>query len=404
MFGGVFIASRTEGLEEARDKKIVIVDGTGGTLATAFHQVVVAQSVTAAGMGGDTGSNYMIDRHPDAEINDDERLALSERVRNEEMEAFVEIPADVLEQGGAAGASSTVKFYAQNAVLSPARGWFERVLNETVTTHRLNALNLDVAAVKQATAHINVAPLGLVKKSADGTIRGADEGRSMLAIFLPFGFMMLMFMVIFMSAQPLLESVMEEKSGRIGEVLLGSVNATQLMLGKLLGNVAGSMTVVAIYAAGAYIAARYNAWTDLMPLEVAPWFLVYQVLAVLLFSSIFMAVGAAVTQLKEVQTLLLPVWLLLATPMFVWLPIVRQPNGTIAKWMSFFPPATPLVMVLRLASDAVIPAWQIAATLLLLVATTGVGVFAAGRIFRIGMLWQGKSPRITELARWAFRG
>jgi ABC-2 type transport system permease protein len=244
----------------------------------------------------------------------------------------------------------------------------------------------------------------LFKQSADGAIRSAEKGSNMVGIFMPFGFMMLMFMVIFMSAQPLLESVMEEKSGRIAEVLLGSVNSSKLMLGKLLGNVAGSLTVVAIYAGGAYFAIVYNGWTDMVPLGLAPWFLIYQILAVLLFSSMFMSVGAAVNQLKEAQTLLLPIWLLLACPMFVWLQVVREPNGTIAQWMSFIPPATPLVMILRLASEATIPTWQIVASLVLLVAATAFGVYVAGRIFRVGLLWQGKSPRISELIHWAWRG
>jgi ABC-2 type transport system permease protein len=168
--------------------------------------------------------------------------------------------------------------------------------------------------------------------------------------------------------------------------------------------VAGSLTVIAIYGAGAYFAAAYNGWSDAMPLDSAPWFLVYQVLAVLMFSSIFMAVGAAVNQLKEAQSMLLPVWLVLVAPMFVWLHIVREPNGALARWMSFFPPATPLVMVLREASEAVIPAWQIAASLVLLVATTALCVYVAGRVFRVGLLWQGKSPRLRELAQWAWRG
>ena len=69
-------------------------------------------------------------------------------------------------------------------------------------------------------------------------------------IFLPFGMMMLMFMVVFLAAQPMLESVLEEKSQRIAEVLLGSANAFHLMIGKLIGGVGGSLTVVAAYAAG----------------------------------------------------------------------------------------------------------------------------------------------------------
>jgi ABC-2 type transport system permease protein len=72
--------------------------------------------------------------------------------------------------------------------------------------------------------------------------------------------------------------------------------------------------------------------------------------------------------------------------------------------MSFIPPAIPLVMVLRLASEAVVPPWQIIAGLVLLVAATAICVYVAGRVFRIGILWQGKSPRFIEIIRWAWRG
>jgi ABC-2 type transport system permease protein len=176
------------------------------------------------------------------------------------------------------------------------------------------------------------------------------------------------------------------------------------MLGKLLGNVAGSLSVVAIYAAGGYAAAAYNGWTNLIPWEMLPWFLLYQTLAVLLFSSIFMAVGAAVSQLKEAQSMLLPVWLLIAAPMTVWFQIVREPNGSMATWMSFFPPTAPMAMILRLSSETVIPRWHIALSLALLVLATAACIFIAGRIFRVGLLWQGKSPKLGELARWALRG
>jgi ABC-type Na+ efflux pump permease subunit len=268
----------------------------------------------------------------------------------------------------------------------------------------LAALKLDAAEVRQATAPVLVVPLGLYKQTADGRIRAADEGKNMIGVFLPMIFMMLMFMVIFMSAQPLLESVMEEKTGRIAEVLLGSVSPFQLMAGKLLGNVAGSLSVLAIYAGGGYAVAAYNGWTDYIPIDLVRWFLLYQILAVLLFSSLFMAVGAAVTQSKDAQALLLPIWLVICLPMFVWLPMVREPNGSVAVGMSFFPPATPMAMVLRLAGEAVIPIWQIFATLAVLILATAVCVYAASRIFRIGILWQGKTPRFTELLRWAWRG
>ena len=404
MFGSILLAGRLEKVQEHSDKTIVVADGTGGQLFDDLKRAADAYNSEVSQSTPPTASRYVLKPSDAAKLSDDDRLALSNQVRSEQIEAFVEIPDGLLDSETPAAGAGAVKFYAQNAILSAERGWLERALNEAVTARRLKQIDVDADAVKRATAPVPMQPSGLYKQSADGAIRGADESRKLAGLFVPLGFMMLMFLVIMMSAQPLLESVMEEKSGRIAEVLLGSVSSFQLMLGKLLGNVAGSLSVVAIYGVGAYIAAVYNGWTDLIPLDAAPWFIAYQVLAVLLFSSIFMAVGASVTQLKEAQSMLLPVWLLMAIPMFAWLQIVREPNGPIAKWMSFFPPATPMTMVLRLSSEAQIPASHVAGSLAVLVAATAACIFLAGRIFRVGMLWQGKSPRIREILRWALRG
>jgi ABC-2 type transport system permease protein len=202
----------------------------------------------------------------------------------------------------------------------------------------------------------------------------------------------------------MLESVMEEKSQRIAEVLLGSANSFQLMLGKLLGGIGGSLTVLAVYGLGGYAAACYYEVADLAPVRVVPWFIVFQVLAVLLFGSIFMAIGAAVNQMKEAQGMLLPVWLIFMYPLFVWFQVVREPNGSFATWLSLVPPGIPLMMVLRIGATGAIPLWQPLAGAVIMVAFTLAVVAAAGRVFRIGILAQGKVPTLLELARWAVRG
>jgi ABC-2 type transport system permease protein len=223
-------------------------------------------------------------------------------------------------------------------------------------------------------------------------------------IFLPMGIMMLMFMVIFMAAQPMLESVLEEKSQRIAEVLLGSVSPFQLMSGKLIGTVSGSLTIFGIYSVGLYFISSNRGWLANIPMELLPWFIVYQALGVVFYASIFMAVGSSVSQLKEAQSMLLPVWLVLMIPMFVWLLIIRDPNGALARWLSLFPPCASTTMVLRLATGQTVPTWQIILSLLLLIVTTLAVIVIAGRIFRVGILWQGKVPRLGEVLRWALRG
>jgi ABC-2 type transport system permease protein len=168
-----------------------------------------------------------------------------------------------------------------------------------------------------------------------------------------------------------------------------------------LGNVTGSLSIFAIYLIGGYTLVSSQGWQDLIPMDVLPWFAAFQILAVLFFSSLFMAVGASVRQLKEAQGMLMPIWLTMVTPMFVWMPTLREPNGVVATTMSFFPPATPLMMVLRLSTDTPIPLWQtVLALALMIVSTIGI-VFMASRIFRVAILWQGKTPKMTELVRWA---
>jgi ABC-2 type transport system permease protein len=99
--------------------------------------------------------------------------------------------------------------------------------------------------------------------------------------------------------------------------------------------------------------------------------------------------------------MMMPVWLTMFIPMFIWLPTLRAPNGTLATAVSFFPPATPLMMVLRLSTDTPIPIWQTILALVIMIVSTTAIVFLASRIFRVAILWQGKTPKISELMRWA---
>lgn len=272
-----------------------------------------------------------------------------------------------------------------------------------VQSTRLRDAGIDPAIVAQS-GTITFEGLGLAQRNAGGSIRKAKQEQMMLTIFLPMGVMMFMFMIIMMSAQPMLESVLEEKSNRIAEVLLGSATSLEIMTGKLFGNVAGSLTVAAIYLAGGYCLAAYNDVVDIVPFQILPWFVVFQVLAVIMYSSLFLSIGAAVNQLKEAQSLLLPVWILIIIPLFVWMNIVREPHGSFATWFSLIPPFIPMLMCLRMASTSAIPVWQPILGVLLTLLTTAICVFAASRVFRIGMLTQGRAPKLNELIRWAITG
>ncbi len=434
MLGSIVAMEMLKDLGDIKDQKIVVIDHTGKLFAPLqlaalqhnelLEQLVNSQQVDSEANQANTeddeklpdfskGQRYLLEQWPGGDIDDQQRWELSQRVRRQEIYAFVEIPDDVMEVEMPLSLEEAlefaeqlpkVKFYSEDSTFSDARSWMRTVINKFVKAERLNAVDINPVEVEKASIPVPVQGLGLLEKSSDGQVRAATEKNELLTIFLPLGVMLLMFMVIFMAAQPMLESVLEEKSLRIAEVLLGSANPYQLMTGKLLGGVGGSLTILAIYLLGGLAMVFYRGWTEYIPVDLIPWFIIFQVCGVLFFASIFMAVGASVTQLKEAQSMLMPVWVLMMTPMFIWFMVIREPNGPLATWFSFFPPATPTMMMLRMSTGATIAVWQPALALLLLVAATVVCVYVAARIFRVGLLWQGKTPKLNELLKWAFRG
>src|SRR5439155_12448769 len=116
---------------------------------------------------------------------------------------------------------------------------------------------------------------------------------------MPIGLILLMFMLIMVGATPLMQGVVEEKMQRIAEVLLGSVRPFELMLGKLFGMIGVSLTIAALYLSGSYWAAHRYGFADYLPTSLLIWFLLYQILAVLMYGSLFIAIGAACTDMKE---------------------------------------------------------------------------------------------------------
>ena len=390
MFGSLAAMALLPRLGELKERRIVVFEGPNN--AGVFEKLqaeaekrnqFVRESETKPGHSPSalnrqsSGELFLLEKGGDA-LDDARRVQLSDEIRSGALYAFVELPSGLVDTKK----NQAALFFAQDASISEARGWLTQMLTALVRKERLSqsfdALQID--SINRAESPVSVTAMGLFDKTAAGEVKAAEEKSEIVDILMPLAFMMLMFMVIFMAAQPLLETVLEEKSQRIAEVLLGSVSPTQLMVGKLLGTVSGSLTIFLFYMVGSYVVASQRGWTDLIPLQLLPWFLVFQVLSVLFYAAIFMAIGASVSQLKEAQSLLLPVWMVMMLPMFVWLLIIRDPLGPLARGMSFFPPATGTTMILRLATNQTIPIWELVTALALLLLSTALIIVVAGRI------------------------
>jgi ABC-2 type transport system permease protein len=91
-------------------------------------------------------------------------------------------------------------------------------------------------------------------------------------------------------------------------------------------------------------------------------------------------------------------------PLFVWINVAREPTSTFSTVTSLIPTATPMLMILRVAVPPGVAWWQPVLGLVLMLFTTMMLVYVAGRIFRVGILMQGKGASVRDLARWIIRG
>jgi ABC-2 type transport system permease protein len=403
LMGGSIIAQKIlSGRVNISDRKIVVIDQTG-MLFDELAEAAARRNETDIfdpETGKQVESKYVLEPHA-GPATEELRIELSNQVRSQKITAFVEIDASIL--GDQPPQEPPARFHSESIASRDNSRWLSIQINRAVHGHRLRAAGLDPDIVRRATAPVTVDVLGLYAKSASGEVRKADGSSREVAFFVPIGVMMLMFISLMMS-QTLLTSALEEKQQRIAEVLLGSASPFELMMGKLVGNVGVSLTIVAIYMAGAFWMIDHYGYADMLPMRLVVWFMVYQVLGVMMFGSIFIGIGAACTELKDAQNLLMPVMVILVFPMLVWINVLKEPMGAFAMWLSLFPPATPMLMILRMSATTAVPLWQPLAGVVVVLLAVVVCVFAAGRVFRIGLLSQGKAPRLPELARWIVHG
>ena len=118
----------------------------------------------------------------------------------------------------------------------------------------------------------------------------------------------------------------------------------------------------------------------------------------LLYSSMFAAVGSAIDAQEDAQQFMLPITLPIILSILVLMSAIKSPEGPIAFWFSMIPFTSPVVMMARIPFG--VPAWQLALSMFLLVATFIGMVWVAGRIYRTGILMYGKKPSWKEIGKW----
>lgn len=306
--------------------------------------------------------------------------------------AVIVIPADYLETG-------KVTAYTMGDFGSSVATAESNALRSLLVEGML-AGKVDPQLVQRASRPVD---LTLISIDAQGQPSTGGPFNVFSGVLAPYFLSLFLVMSIFISSGYLLRSVSEEKETRVIEIILSSVTATQLLGGKVVGLGALGLTQVAVWlisvfafsgGIGAMVAGVVVALNPVAFLLAA----VYFVLGFLVFGIIMATAGALGTNMRESQQLAGIFSFAAAIPYMIGGFLFTNPNAGIARVLSFFPLTAPTMMMLRLPLGAV-PVEDIVGSIIVLLITIPVVLWAGAKIFRMGLLMYGKRPSLREIVR-----
>lgn len=239
-------------------------------------------------------------------------------------------------------------------------------------------------------------------RSADGQQEVSGDG--FISFLLPFGIGFFFLIAVMSGGGYLLQAVTDEKENRTVEVMTTSVSPNQLIFGKALGLIAVALTqlliLLIVIVAGLAVGARFV--DTLQDLRV-PWSLLLIIVAFFLpsytlIAGMMIAVGAAVTELRQGQQVVGILNMLFTLPYFFVIVFFTAPNSPLAVLLTLFPTTSFITITMRWGMST-IPAWQIIASWLILVLSSVGMIWAAARVFRVGMLLYGQRLNFKAMLR-----
>jgi ABC-2 type transport system permease protein len=408
MMGGGFAAVKLlEDKVDLKDKIVLVIDESQSVgdylVKTADYRN--ANEIIDEETGEKNGPAFLfkvVDMESDFET---QKLALSERVRDKEIHGFVHIGPDVINPGKDIEKARII-YYAENSAMGNIRRWVANKSNDFIRQTRISEKGLDESEINSLFSFVDAEGMGLISvNSKTGDVVDAKRSNELESFLVPYIMMLLIFMMIMMSAIPLLQAVMEEKSYRIAEVLLGSVTPWQFMLGKVLGGLAVSLTTAGIYIGGIFLTvSQIDDLPFTIPYDILPWFFVYLIFAVVMYGTIMASLGSTCNDSKDAQNIQFPAMLPILIPMFLMMPLIQNPMSSFATWVLLFPPFTPMLMLVRQSTPVEIPMWQPILGVVGMLIFTILAVWAGGRIFRSAIIMVGKRPKFGTMLKYIIKG
>lgn len=363
-------------------------------------------------LGSDRVTPILIPTSPEA-------IAMTQDSVRAGVYAGVVVLPDSLIEGKGEALLYTIEGTSGNSGVS---GWIRTHVSDLVIRYRLSEINLGEEVLTIVDNRVGVESF----KLADVGVADDDSG-----YFVVLGFLMafLIYMAILLYGSFVMQAVVEEKSTRIVEIIISSARPFDLLMGKVLGvgmtglvqMGAWALMLSGIMIYGGTIAAMFidpsalnlpetatsaevMAAADIPIPQLDPMifaaFVLFFLMGYLMYASLFAAVGSAVENVQDAQSLTIPLMLPIILAMAVLTPVIESPDSTLANVMSHFPLTSPIIMMVRI-SITDIPLWEVGLSLAILLGSFLGAIWFSGRIYRVGVLSYGKKPSLAELIRWA---
>ena len=296
----------------------------------------------------------------------------------------------------------------------------EKEIEQIIEKNNLKKAGIDPQIIEDASSNINITTKLI---SEDGKTTNSHSEASMGIGFISG---ILIYMFIFMYGTMVMRGVIEEKTSRIVEVIISSVKPFQLMMGKILGVALVGLTqfilwilltvVISTVVELAFLdvssmaneintneqsvilAQITNITGGINLMQIFISFFFYFMAGYLMYSSLFAAIGSAVDAEADTQQFILPITIPLILSFVLIQPIMDNPDGSLAFWMSIIPFTSPVIMMVRLPFG--VNTWELLLSMGVLVSTFIATTWLAGRIYRTGILMYGKKASYKELWKW----
>lgn len=305
----------------------------------------------------------------------------------------------------------SVSIYAEKAASVNLKRHIDSCLTANISRQRLLATGIPniEQIIAQSEVKLQIQNISWDKEGREQT----SQAEVVMILGMVLAFVIYMFVLSY--GAMIMNSVLEEKTNRIVEVIISSCKPTQLMMGKIIGVALAGLTQFAIWGAMAtivYIIAGSDQVQELYPQagilistlghlplgKMLGIFFIYFVGGYMLYASLFAAFGASVDQASDASQFSTPIVLVMMVALYAGIACAENPDGPIALVTSFIPFTSPIVMMVRVAYD--VPWWQMLLSITLLYATTALLIAMAAKIYRTGILMYGKKHSFADMIKW----